>query len=139
MITPVNYDKELLEKAGLQMEQSGKFGSSLQIDNLLNELSEHNEKRLRLYVMVAESSVAKHIHQAIEDNSEQIDVVGIQYILSRFLEEITYFKTLEVSMIFNKQGDISLNKLDEKVKIYKQGVYYTYFIYEHVPETAQTE
>ena len=40
-----------------------------------------DDKKLRLYVMVAETSLAKLIYEALEDNADQIDQLGIDFIL----------------------------------------------------------
>ena len=57
------------------------------------EVSE--SEKLRLYIMISESSVAKLIYRDLESNKEQIDQVGIDYIIKNYIYAMAYYKTIE--------------------------------------------
>lgn len=57
------------------------------------EVSE--SEKLRLYIMISESSVAKLIYRDLESNKEQIDQVGIDYIIKNYIDAMAYYKTID--------------------------------------------
>jgi hypothetical protein len=57
------------------------------------EVSE--SEKLRLYIMISESSIAKQVYRDLESNKEQIDQVGIEYIIKTYIDKMAYYKTFD--------------------------------------------
>ena len=47
--------------------------------------------------MISETSIANQIYQDLQSNKEQIDQVGIEYIIKKYIEEMAYYKTIDFS------------------------------------------
>lgn len=76
---------------------------------------------------MAESNVTKMIERKLTRNEFNLTEVGIGYVLKPLLNDIAYYK--EVLVNYNEN-----TTLKETSKIKKEGVYYTYFIYEIIPK-----
>ena len=47
--------------------------------------------------MISETSIANQIHRDIQSNKEQIDQVGIEYIIKNYIEDMAFYKTIDFS------------------------------------------
>ena len=83
--------------------------------------------------MISETSIANQIYQDLQSNKEQIDQVGIEYIIKKYIEEMAYYKTID----FSRQSEGLENMVKDGVKVKQEGVYYTYFIYESIPDVEK--
>lgn len=45
--------------------------------------------------MISESSIAKQVYRDLESNKEQIDQVGIEYIIKTYIDKMAYYKTFD--------------------------------------------
>ena len=88
--------------------------------------------------MIAETSVAKHIFRDLSSNPLEIDQLGIDYIVSKYVDDITFYKQIDFDKKWDK-SNFATNRVKDFVKIDKEGVYYTFFIYEQVPVVDDEE
>lgn len=79
--------------------------------------------------MIAETSVAKHIFRDLSSNPLEIDQLGIDYIVSKYVDDMTFYKQIDFEKKWDK-SNFAMNRVKDFVKIDKEGVYYTFFIYE---------
>lgn len=86
--------------------------------------------QLKLYVIVASNDITQKVEKMLTQNTYNITEVGIGYILKPFVKDIAFYKEVLVN---NNEN----TTLKEEKKVKKEGVYYTYFIYEKIPKTAQ--
>jgi hypothetical protein len=85
--------------------------------------------------MIADTSIAKMIYKDLYENQLEIEQLGIDTIVSRYTSLMTYYKTIEFPQKWDKEL-FNQNRIQEKIQIHDEGVYYTYFIYEQIPDTS---
>lgn len=64
--------------------------------------------------------------------------MGIDYIVSKYVDDMTFYKQIDFDKKWDK-SNFALNRVKDFVQIDKEGVYYTFFIYEQVPVVDDEE
>ena len=124
------------EENELLKDAKAEFDFYMVPKNYKNEANSAGDNtKLRMYVMMAESQEAKKIQSAIKDNRELIDKVGIDYIIRQNIPEtsLAFYKMVEIDKVVNR-AMLEKNRFKESVKIKYEGVYYTYLMYEEIPD-----
>ena len=80
--------------------------------------------------MISETQVAKQIYRDLDSNKEQIDQVGIEYIIKSYIGDMAYYKTVDF-------GRFEGQMVKDSIRVEREGVYYTYFIYETIPNVEK--
>jgi hypothetical protein len=63
--------------------------------------AEQNTK-IRFYLMIAGTQTAKHIFRDLSENPLEIDQLGIDYIVSKYISDMAYFKLIDFSKKWDK-------------------------------------
>ena len=54
--------------------------------------------------MIAETQIAKLIFRDLSDNPLEIEQLGIDYMVSKYIEDMTYFKQIDFSKKWDKNN-----------------------------------
>ena len=55
-------------------------------------------------MMIAETQIAKLIFRDLSDNPLEIEQLGIDYMVSKYIEDMTYFKQIDFSKKWDKNN-----------------------------------